>query len=267
MGANNKTCLKCGETKDAECFYFNRKRNGLDNACKKCKKLHSKQWAKENRDKRKIICKKNRIKHMKRYSIKAAERYAANAATLKPRRKELWRSYYEAHRTELGEKNKAYRAENAEEIANHKRHYNQENMYKIALRAKLYRVRHKERLRESKRINHAKRMLKDTQYRLSVRLRQRFNVAVKRGYRGGSAVRDLGCSIQYLYIWLEDQFYRHQITGEYMAWENYGSKWHIDHIIPLCRFDLSSKEQCRIACNYGNLQPLWAEENLSKGTK
>jgi hypothetical protein len=53
-----------------------------------------------------------------------------------------------------------------------------------------------------------------------------------------------------------------------MSWENYGLKgWHIDHIKPLEKFNLLDLEQLKRACHYTNLQPLWAEDNLSKGSK
>ena len=49
-----------------------------------------------------------------------------------------------------------------------------------------------------------------------------------------------------------------------MTWENKGA-WHIDHIIPTCT---AKTEEDLIRLNhYTNLQPLWAEENLKKGSK
>jgi hypothetical protein len=83
-----------------------------------------------------------------------------------------------------------------------------------------------------------------------------------KGKRAGSAVRDLGCPIAYLKTYLESLF------KPGMSWDNYGHKsWHVDHIIPLCSFDLSDPEQLKKACHYTNLQPLWATENISKSGK
>jgi len=49
-----------------------------------------------------------------------------------------------------------------------------------------------------------------------------------------------------------------------MNWENQG-EWHVDHIRPICSFDMTIEEE-QIKCfHYSNLQPLWAEDNLKKG--
>jgi hypothetical protein len=47
---------------------------------------------------------------------------------------------------------------------------------------------------------------------------------------------------------------------------NYGTKWEIDHIRPICSFDLTKEEDLRKCFHYTNLQPLWKEENWIKGT-
>mgnify|MGYP002132731409 FL=1 len=49
-----------------------------------------------------------------------------------------------------------------------------------------------------------------------------------------------------------------------MTWDNYGD-WHIDHIIPLN--SAQTEEDLYKLCHYSNLQPLWALDNLKKGSK
>lgn len=100
------------------------------------------------------------------------------------------------------------------------------------------------------------------QSRLASRLRTRLWKAIK----GQSHVRGLGCTIEELAEWLELQFHDHPRTGEAMTWDNWGPDgWHIDHVLPLASFDLTDSEQLKEACSFWNLQPLWAEFNLSKG--
>ena len=70
----------------------------------------------------------------------------------------------------------------------------------------------------------------------------------------------VGCSIDQLKQHLEFQF------KPGMTWNNYG-KWHVDHKKPCASFDLSKPSEQRKCFNWKNLQPLWAEENLSKGAR
>lgn len=103
--------------------------------------------------------------------------------------------------------------------------------------------------------------LTNIQHKLRRALRSRLRQALKKTYRSGSAVADLGCSIEFLKIHLENSF-----SGE-MTWDNYGAVWHIDHIKPLASFDLTDRSQFLTAVHYTNLQPLLAADNLSKGAK
>lgn len=134
-----------------------------------------------------------------------------------------------------------------------KARYPREKERRIA-HARAYYQAHKSRIAARERIKRRT----NPQVRLSVNLRTRINRAIANNQKAGSAVRDLGCSVADLRKHLETLF------APGMSWENYG-RWHIDHIIPLCHFDLTQKDQFLKACHYSNLQPLWAEANYRKG--
>lgn len=104
----------------------------------------------------------------------------------------------------------------------------------------------------------------DLAYKLEHALRSRFARAFKGGYKTGSAVRDLGCTVLELKKYLESKF------KPGMSWSNYGlgiDKWNIDHILPLSYFDLTNPVQVVKACHFTNLQPLWFLENRAKSDK
>ncbi len=99
----------------------------------------------------------------------------------------------------------------------------------------------------------------DPRQKLMALLRVRVHRAVKQGYRGGSAVRALGCSI------VEFKQYIENLWQPEMSWENWSREgWHLDHKKPLCDFDLTNPEEFAEACHYSNYQPLWAIDNLRK---
>jgi len=49
--------------------------------------------------------------------------------------------------------------------------------------------------------------------------------------------------------------------------ENHGKEWHIDHVIPISKFDLNNQEEQLLAFNWRNTMPLSSKENLSKNNK
>lgn len=93
-------------------------------------------------------------------------------------------------------------------------------------------------------------------------LRHRLYCALRGNFKTGSAVAFLGCSITELKLWIESQWK----SG--MSWDNWSlSGWHLDHKKPLASFNLSDPAQLSESCHYKNIQPLWAFENLIKGSK
>lgn len=142
---------------------------------------------------------------------------------------------------------------------------------------KIYRAKHKEKLSKQKReyfqrpvIKSYRReyikkwMINRRRRRLDIRimesLRTRIYGALKGYHKSKSTSILLGCPISYFIKWLESKFE----SG--MTWKNYG-EWHIDHIPPCASFDLIKPDQQKICFHHTNLQPLWAKDNLSKGTK
>lgn len=75
----------------------------------------------------------------------------------------------------------------------------------------------------------------------------------------GTEIREyLGVEIGLLREWLESNF------SNGMTWENYGTVWVVDHIVPLRMFDLFNKEDLVICWHYKNLMPLLWEDNEKK---
>ncbi len=213
---------------------------------------YNKEWYQRNKESRKI---KNR------------EWYAAN----KEKHNNLTKEYYKEHKNTILSRNVKRYNDNTEHCLKICKQYRQNNKDQVnAVVKKCYLKKkehydHKRKLWRQNNKSHinivAKNRLKyNVNARISNSLRARFRAALKGNYKVGSAVRDLGCSIDELKTRLESKF----ING--MTWTNYG-EWHIDHIKPLSKFDLTNREQLLEACHYSNLQPLWAFDNLSKGNK
>lgn len=98
--------------------------------------------------------------------------------------------------------------------------------------------------------------------RIAKRLRRRFEKAFKHRKTSRVCIELTGISVAGLRAHLESLF------KPGMSWSNYGFwGWHIDHIKPICTFDLKSPEQQHACFHYSNLQPLWQAENLAKSRK
>jgi hypothetical protein len=70
----------------------------------------------------------------------------------------------------------------------------------------------------------------------------------------------LGCDSNSYFKWM-------LTYNENYTIENRGTEWHIDHVIPLSRFNLENKDEQLIAFNWRNTMPLSVKENLAKNNR
>ena len=143
---------------------------------------------------------------------------------------------YKKNRTHLLAKQKSYRKNHSKEI--------------LAYHRKYYKKRNKERRKT------------DINFKLASNLRSRLWQSLAGNIKSAKTLELLGCTVEELREHLQKQF------QDDMTWENYGLRgWHVDHIKPCTKFDLSKEAEQRACFHYSNLQPLWAEDNLKKGNK
>lgn len=172
-------------------------------------------------------------------------------------RREYYKQRHLLHKQERNRNAKDYYYAHKEQYGVNRRAWKKQNPEKVKEIQKQYRIRLLAR-------NPAAYMVYRRNYHsnnpLAYNLRSRLAKAIRNSWKNGSAVKDLGCSIAELRVYLTERF------EEGMTWENHGTYgWHIDHIVPLAFFDLTNREQFLTACHYTNLQPLWAADNLKKG--
>jgi len=141
------------------------------------------------------------------------------------------KNYYKTHRNERREYRKEYYKKNKDKLNKYSVQYNKD------------------------------RFENDFEFKLKQNLRNRIRKAIKNGFgqKAHQSKELLGCDWETVRHHIESQF------TEGMSWENHGiGGWHIDHIKPCASFDLSDPEEQKKCFHYTNLQPLWAEDNISK---
>lgn len=95
--------------------------------------------------------------------------------------------------------------------------------------------------------------------RISRNLRDKVRLGLWR--KPGFAISLSGCTTEQLRAHLERQFCAR------MSWANYGTAWHIDHIIPCSAFDMTNPAHQAQCFHFTNLRPMWARANLRKSDK
>ena len=215
-------------------------------SCKKCrqyKKESCKKYREENPDKRK--------EYRKKY-------YEENPDKIK----EYLKKYYEENADKIKEASKKYHENNADKIKEYRKKYRENNADKIK--------EYKKKYYEENKCMHGKRQENCkicNKYLYLVNLqRHQINRCFKNSNlkKTKPSISYLDCSAEYFNEYFEkkmDLWNEHHDVK--MTWDNI----HIDHIKPINAFNLDDEEEFLKCCHYTNMQPLLAEDNLSKRCK
>lgn len=180
--------------------------------------------------------------------------------------RELYKKYYRQMRgvpakvEEDKKKRRERYQKNRESILLRRATWRSENRNKD----RAYKGKWRENNRAYEKAYKAKRLLSDPAYKAACLIRGRIYKAIKsfQANKKLPSLSYLGCSIPELLDWIQSQF------KPGMNWGNNTNKgWHIDHKIPVCKFDLTDEAQIAKCFHYTNLQPLWWWENLQKGSR
>ncbi len=187
------------------------------------------------------VCKKCKCEHQKQARLSNVAKYKAKD-----------KAYYEANKHVVLEKNRQYRRDNRDQICAQKKQYYNENKPAI----KEYHANNKEKRNAYKR----SRFETDIMFRITERMKSRLHIALK-NVSGKHSSKLLGCSKDHLMDWIGFQF------ENGLNWDNYGTAWHIDHVIPVSFFDVLCLEARQYAFHWTNTRPLGVRANLTKSSK
>ncbi len=172
--------------------------------------------------------------------------------TFKEKKNKNSKEWYKNNTEKAKKRIKKWQKENPEKVKKYKRIWNKNNSQ--------YFINHRKNNKEAYRKRYKNYYDNNPRYKIALLFRNRLNKCLDDGINRVNFLMMIGCEIDYLIYYIQEQF------TEGMTWDNHGD-WHIDHIKPCSKFDLSKKSEQLECFNYKNLQPLWAFDNLSKGNK
>jgi len=249
-----KTCTKCGAEKPLEDFTVYLKAKGYRKkiciSCEKAEYLLRRDEMNAKRREKARLARENPVLFAavreKRHLSYRRNKQTTNAWRMKNRDRvnEIKMQSYHRNREEILARQKAKRDADIEAFREKK---------------KQNRLARLEEIRKYDREYTKQRRLADPNFRILGNLRNRIRIAIRQ--KSECTKNLLGCSIDEFKAHLQAQF-----TPE-MDWDNYGSYWSIDHIVPCAAFDLTDPEQQRKCFHWTNCQPLTKSQNSIKSGK
>lgn len=198
-----------------------------------------------------LCCMQCDIERQKKYREKDKERVLERQRSSRAANIEAARARENAYNKQNREKRRAY-----------SREYRKKNKeYFLAYNQEYYR-RNKRAILDSNNEYNRTRRKTDPGFRMMESMRKMLARVMERRDTAlpGRTESIVGYTRNELVAHLESQFL------EGMSWSNYG-EWHIDHVIPIDHFIKSGESDPAVINALENLQPLWAQDNLSKGNR
>jgi hypothetical protein len=247
---NTKRCGRCGIFKDVDDFNVNRRTlDGKEYLCKSCRSKYVKEQTRRKREDRlrihnAILAKTYVVTIDDVFGWEGVKKPCSSCKVVK------YLKDFKAGKNRCKECIKS-RAPAYDPVSESQRYQRRKD------KLKSYRNGHKKELSEYQ----TRRRRSNIQHRLSAILRTSMSNALNGRYKSSKTLVLLGCTMDQFKIHLQNKFTRG------MSWENYGPYWHIDHIMPCSKFDLTKESEQRACFHFTNLQPLKVRDNLSKHAK
>lgn len=156
---------------------------------------------------------------------------------------------------------KSYKARNKQKISEYNKTYKQENKITIDAYNKEYYNEHRETELARTRATHKRLLDTNPSFRMAQNMRKRVRTALNGTNKSEATKELLGCDTEFFQKWIEYQF------TEGMTLQNYGSVWHLDHVVPCASFDLTNSVNQYKCFHWTNYQPMFGHENITKGDK
>lgn len=245
------------------------------------------EWKKQREGKKASLSPQTSTPEQRAYWKKQREKHRTARAAYQHewcgRNKEKIKTYNNKHdqtperKAQFAKSHKEYYQKHKEEIRLYQHQYSKDNKERLKLlRKKSYLKHRKKRLKQVKdyqktpagkavQNRHNKKRRATPHFRLRERVSRGVYYKLKnhKGKKYNASIdKLLPYTIEELTTRLESMF------KPGMTWDNMG-KWHLDHIIPDSSFDYETTSCPGFKKSWAleNLQPLWAEENLRKGSK
>jgi len=155
---------------------------------------------------------------------------------------------------------KSYKQRNKDKISSYNAMYKAENKESISEYNKKYDSEHREEIQTRQNAYQKNRRATDPEFKFIHAMRTRMNKFMK-GQKSSSTAELLGCTRNDFIIWI-----RYQFIGN-MEWNNHGSVWHYDHVIPCAIFDQTNADEQEKCWHWSNYRPMFGPDNMSKQDK